>query len=560
MENGTVLPPTEYKPGDIAWVLTSTALVFLMCPGLGLFYAGMARMKHSLSLMMLSVLAVAMISIQWYFWGFSLTFSATGGKFIGNLDHIVGRGIGWEPHPSAPNIPSSAFFLFQLMFAAITPALAYGASAERMRIMPSILFLFLWSTVVYDVITYWVWGPNGWLNTMGVMDYAGGTPVHISSGSAAVAYAMVLGKRKDYNHPSTVPHNVAFVFIGTALLWFGWFGFNGGSALAANARGIQTIINSHLSACLGGLIWVFMDYRHNKKLTLIGFCTGAVAGLATITPGAGYVSSSSSLVFGLVGSIVCNLCVSWKSKFGFDDALDVFAVHYVGGLIGLLLTGIFAQQSIIALSYPPGATNVPHGGWLDGHYKQILVQMAAIGSVTAWSFVVTYIILYVMNKIPGLRLRLKDHEEEMGTDIAQMGESAYGFAPLLHNIHHSSIRTEDEESNIGSMLKNQDTVNSSIRMGDLPVHRVVTNNGAAPLSKTGTATSNVASGGSASTPGSAMNGSSATLNLDLHVLRPDESQEHPKRLPPMTESRRASFARKNEYHEDTSDSDRDQEQ
>ncbi|KAF9174067.1 hypothetical protein BGX21_005696 [Mortierella sp. AD011] len=557
MENSTEVAYPDYKPGDIAWVLTSTALVFLMCPGLGLFYAGMARMKHSLSLMMLSVLAVAMISIQWYFWGFSLTFSATGGKFIGNLDHIVGRGIGWEPHPSAPNVPSSAFFLFQLMFAAITPALAYGASAERMRIMPSILFLFLWSTTVYDVITYWVWGPNGWLNTMGVMDYAGGTPVHISSGSAAVAYAMVLGKRKDYNHPSTVPHNVAFVFIGTALLWFGWFGFNGGSAGAANARGIQTIINSHLSACVGGLIWVFMDYRHNKKLTLIGFCTGAVAGLATITPGAGYVTSSSSLVFGLVGSIVCNLCVGWKSKFGFDDALDVFAVHYVGGLIGLLLTGIFAQQKIIALSYPPGATDVPIGGWLDGHYSQILVQMAAIGSVTAWSFVITYGMLYLMDKVPGLRLRLKDHEEEMGTDMAQMGESAYGFAPLLHNIHHTSIRTEDEESNIGSISKNQDTVNSTIRLGDLPVHKLTGRN--STPGKAGANTSNIGSGGSATTP-TATNVSSETLNLDLHVLRPEESRDHPKRLPPMTESRRGSVACSNQYHEDTSDSEHDQDQ
>ncbi|ORZ06735.1 ammonium transporter AmtB-like domain-containing protein [Lobosporangium transversale] len=440
--------PTEYKPGDIAWVLTSTALVFLMCPGLGLFYAGMARMKHSLSLMMLSVLAVAMISIQWYFWGYSLTFSTTGGPFIGNLDHIVGRGIGWEPHPSAPNVPGSAFFLFQLMFAAITPALAYGATAERMRIMPSILFLFVWSTLVYDVITYWVWGPNGWLTVMGVMDYAGGTPVHISSGSAAVAYAMVLGKRKDYNHPSTVPHNVAFVFIGTALLWFGWFGFNGGSALAANARGVQTIINSHLSACVGGLVWVMLDYRHNKKLTLIGFCTGAVAGLATITPGSGFVSSSSSLVFGLVGAAVCNVCVSWKSKYLFDDALDVFAVHYVGGLIGLILTGVFAQQSIIGLGYPVGATNIPLGGWLDGNPKQILVQLAAIVSVTGWSFVVTYGILYIMNKIPGMRLRLEDHEEEMGTDMAQMGETAYGFLPMFHNHNHGTNR--DEESGLGT--------------------------------------------------------------------------------------------------------------
>ncbi|KAG0293894.1 hypothetical protein BGZ96_002117 [Linnemannia gamsii] len=547
---------TDYKPGDIAWVLTSTALVFLMCPGLGLFYAGMARMKHSLSLMMLSVLAVALVSIQWYFWGFSLTFSTTGGPFIGNLDHFVGRGISWEPHPSAPNVPMSAFFLFQLMFAAITPALAYGATAERMRIMPSILFLFVWSTLVYDVITYWVWGPNGWLTVMGVMDYAGGTPVHISSGSAAVAYAMVLGKRKDYNHPSTVPHNVAFVFIGTALLWFGWFGFNGGSALAANARGIQTIINSHLSACVGGIVWVMLDYRHNKKLTLIGFCTGAVAGLATITPGSGFVSSSSSLVFGFVGAGVCNLCVSWKSKYHFDDALDVFAVHYVGGLIGLILTGIFAQQSIIGLSYPAGATDVPLGGWLDGNYRQVLVQLAAIGSVTVWSFVVTYGILVVMNKIPGLRLRLKDDEEELGTDMAQMGETAYGFMPLL-------MRNPDEESGLGSMIsKGANENNSALRLNNLAdASQLAVGRGSGTPASSGAST--LGKGGNAELI--RVEGSTTTLNLDLHVPQSDEDENHPRRLPQMTEgpascqnnriSRVPSRHDKNDYTEDGTESD-----
>jgi Amt family ammonium transporter len=546
--------PTEYKPGDIAWVLTSTALVFLMCPGLGLFYAGMARMKHSLSLMMLSVLAVAMISIQWYLWGYSLTFSATGGPFIGNLDHALGRGIGWEPHPSAPHIPSSAFFLFQLMFAAITPALAYGASAERMRIMPSILFLFIWSTVVYDVITYWVWGYNGWLTKMGVMDYAGGTPVHISSGSAAVAYAMVLGKRKDYNHPSTVPHNVAFVFIGTALLWFGWFGFNGGSALAADARGIQAIINSHLSACVGGLVWVMMDYRHNKKLTLIGFCTGAVAGLATITPGSGFVSSSSSLAFGLVGSALCNICVSLKSKYHFDDALDVFAVHYVGGLIGLLMTGIFAQQSVIALSFPVGATDVPLGGWLDGNFHQVLVQLAAIGSVTGWAFFVTYGILWIMNKVPGLALRLEDHEEELGTDIAQMGETAYGYLPMLANFKGdmesglvSAATTTKSESDSNLHLTTVESISRPVRNPQKSKSSDIKEKDGLPGSSAG------------NTPtAAATNGSNTTLNLDLHELRPGEDEDHPKRLPPMTEqgahrSTRLAHAPRHDYTEESSD-------
>ncbi|GJJ77584.1 ammonium transporter, Amt family [Entomortierella parvispora] len=418
----------NYDSGSIAWILMATALVFLMCPGLGLFYSGLARAKNALSLMFLTMIAVSVVSIQWFFWGYSLTFSETGGPFVGNLAHFVGKNVGWNTHPNAPNIPSSTFFIFQLMFACITPALAFGASAERMKMGPSILFLFIWSTLIYNITTYWIWSPNGWLSVRGIMDYAGGTPVHISSGSAAVAYALVLGKRKDYGKTSQ-PHNVSFVYIGTGLLWFGWFGFNAGSALAANARAVQALINTHLAGSVGGLVWVLLDYRHEKKLSLIGYCTGAVAGLATITPGSGYVSGASSLVFGVLGSVICNICVAWKSKYHFDDALDVFAVHYVGGLVGLLLTGIFAQQSIIGLSYPVGATDVPLGGFLDGDYHRILIQMAAIGSVTAWSFCGTYVILSIMNRIPGLRLRLDENEEEMGTDMAQMGETAYGFMP-----------------------------------------------------------------------------------------------------------------------------------
>ncbi|KAJ2964319.1 hypothetical protein NQZ79_g814 [Umbelopsis isabellina] len=417
------MPATQWMDtGDTAWVMICAILVFIMCPGLGFFYAGLARAKNALSLMYLCVLAVAVVSFQWYLIGYSLTFSETGGPFIGDT----------EPHASAQTIPAACFMIFQMMFACITPALAFGSAAERMSLGPAIVFLFVWSTLVYDVITYWVWSGNGWLATLGVMDFAGGTPVHISSGLAAVAYAMVVGKRRDYDENVSTPHNVSFVFLGLALMWFGWFGFNAGSALAANARGVQSLIGTHLSGCVAALVWVLMDYRHSRKWSMIGLCTGAVAGLATITPGSGFVSSSSALAFGAIGSFVCNLAVQYKHKYHFDDALDVFAVHYIGGLVGLILTGIFAQQDIIALSYNEGDT-VPLGGWLDGNFIQLPIQLAAIVTVSVWSFVVTYIILVVINKIPFLRLRLNDEAEMMGVDWAEMGERAYAYLPLTES-------------------------------------------------------------------------------------------------------------------------------
>ncbi|KAI8084352.1 ammonium transporter AmtB-like domain-containing protein [Gilbertella persicaria] len=418
--------------GDTGWVLICTTLVFLMSPALGFFYAGLARAKNALSLMYLTVLSVAVVSFQWYLIGFSLTFSATGSSFIGDSTHFLLRGVGRKPQIPGQTIPASAFMLFQCMFAAITPALAFGSAAERMSLGPAILFIFIWSTLVYDIITNWVWAPNGWLAKMGVMDFAGGTPVHISSGLGAVAYAMVVGKRRDYNEDVNTPHNVSFVFLGLALMWFGWFCFNAGSAFAANARSVHSLVCTHLSGCTAAVVWVLMDYQHTRKWSIIGLCTGAVAGLATITPGSGFVSQASSLAFGAIGSIISNIIIRFKHRLGFDDALDVFAVHYIGGLVGLVLTGIFAEQWVIALGYPEGtpASDMPRGGWLDGHWMQVPVQLAAIVTISAWSFVMTYLILVVLNKIPSFKLRLADEDEIIGTDWAEMGERAYGYLPM----------------------------------------------------------------------------------------------------------------------------------
>ncbi|KAI8986487.1 ammonium transporter AmtB-like domain-containing protein [Pilobolus umbonatus] len=450
MDNSTLLTPTEdyeINTGDTTWIMICTCLVFLMSPALGFFYAGLARAKNALSLMYLTVLSVTVVSVQWYLIGYSLVFSETGGKFIGDAANFILRDVGRKPSSIAPTIPAGTFAIFQCMFASLTPALAFGSAAERMSLGPAIAFIFVWTTLVYDVITCWVWGPHGWLLELGVMDYAGGTPVHISSGLAAVAYAFVLGKRRDYNENVNTPHNVSFVFLGLAFLWFGWFAFNGGSAFAANARAVHSLITTHLSACVAAIVWVLLDHWNTGKWSIIGLCTGAVAGLATITPGSAYVSPSSSIAFGVVGSAVCYLALNYKHKYRFDDALDVFAVHYIGGFVGLVLTGIFAQQKYVALGYAVGTPleDIPMGGWLDGNWMKVPVQLAAVASVSGWSFLVTYIILIVINKIPGVSLRLADEDEIIGTDWAEMGERAYDY--LDQQQDRISPRLSNEEMN-----------------------------------------------------------------------------------------------------------------
>ncbi|KAI8884242.1 ammonium transporter [Backusella circina FSU 941] len=441
-------PSYTISSGDTAWVMICACLVFLMSPALGFFYAGLARAKNALSLMYLTVLSVAVVSFQWYLIGYSLTFSETGGKFIGDTAHFLLRGVGTKPASPQQTIPASAFMIFQCMFAAVTPALAFGSAAERMSLGPAIIFIFVWTTLVYDIITCWVWGPNGFLTQMGVMDFAGGTPVHISSGLAAVAYAVVVGKRRDYHENVNTPHNVSFVFLGLALMWFGWFAFNAGSALGANARSVNSLVCTHISACTAAVVWVLLDYRHSRKWSIIGLCTGVVAGLATITPGSGFVTPSSALAFGAIGSLVCYVALNYKHKYGFDDALDVFAVHYIGGLVGLVLTGVFAQQKVIALGYPEGTSLdlIPVGGWLDGRFIQVPIQLAAIVSVSVWSFVVTYLILIIINKIPALQLRLADEDEIIGTDWAQMGERAYGYLPFYEGAESPRRSNEDEST------------------------------------------------------------------------------------------------------------------
>ncbi|KAF9375103.1 hypothetical protein CPB97_011695 [Podila verticillata] len=423
--NSTEVPPpiigSEFNAGDIAWTLASTALVWLMIPGIGYFYSGMARSKNALSLIMLSCCSVAVVSFQWFLFGYSLTFSKSGNSIIGNFENAFFRGVLDQPSVGSPKIPDIVFMIFQCMFAALTPALAIGAAAERGRIVPTLVFIFLWTTFVYDFIACWTWSSNGWSSVMGGLDFAGGTPVHISSGAAALAYAIVLGRRtgdqKDFR-----PHSMSNVVIGTVFIWFGWFGFNGGSALSANLRAAMACVVTNLAASVGGITWVLLDYRHDHKLSVLGFCSGAVAGLVAITPASGFVAPASAVAIGFLGACACNMAVRLKHFLKYDDAFDVFAVHGVGGIVGNLLTGIFAQSWVAALD---GVT-VIKGGWLDGHWIQIAYQLADSTAGMTWSFGVTYLILIIMNKIPGLALRADPRFEHSGLDIAELGEMAYG--------------------------------------------------------------------------------------------------------------------------------------
>jgi Amt family ammonium transporter len=421
-----------YNNGDIAWTLASTALVWIMIPGVGFFYSGLLRRKNALSMIYLSMMTVAVVSFQWFFWGFSLAFSETGSAFIGDLKYFALRGVLEKPSIGSTRIPSIVFCVYQLMFAAITPILAIGAAAERGRLGPLIVFVFIWSTIVYDPIACWTWNANGWSFKLGGLDFAGGTPVHISSGTAGLAMSIYLGKRKGWGTERLAykPNNTSFVVLGTLMLWFGWFGFNGGSALSANLRAAQACIVTNLAASVAGLTWMFWDYRLERKWSAVGFCSGAISGLVAITPASGFVGAPAAVAIGVVGGTACNFATQLKHLLKYDDTLDIFASHGVGGMVGNLMTGLFAQASVAGFD---GITEIP-GGWIDHHYIQLGYQAADCAAGFGYSFVMTTIILWVMHYIPGLRLRASEEDEILGIDDAEMGEFAYDYVGIESEI------------------------------------------------------------------------------------------------------------------------------
>ena len=403
--------------GDTAWVLTAAALVMFMTPGLALFYGGLVRAKNVLGTVMQSMIALGVVTILWVLIGYSIAFGPDVGLLVGGLGHLGLSGVGAEPNSLAPTIPASAFMVFQLMFAVITPALITGAFAERMRFGGYLLFLALWSVLVYAPVAHWVWG-GGFLGPAGIgaLDFAGGTVVHVNAGAAALAAAIYLGRRRDFGTGAMRPHNVPMVLLGAGILWFGWFGFNAGSALSAGGLASSAFVATQLGAAGGMLGWLVPERLRHERATTIGAATGAVAGLVAITPASGFVGPLPALLIGLVAGVVCFAAVELKGRLSLDDSLDVVGVHLVGGIVGALLTGVFASL----LVNPTGA---------DGSLAQVGRQAVAVGVTLVFSFGATMAILRLVDRTVGLRV--DETAEEEGLDRSQHGERAYVFGDAI---------------------------------------------------------------------------------------------------------------------------------
>jgi Amt family ammonium transporter len=411
-------PASKIDKGDTAWMLTSSALVLLMtAPGLALFYGGMVRQKNALGTLMQSFIVMALISLQWVLWGYSLAFGPDKGGVIGGLEWIGLRGVGAEPFDAySKTIPHQAFMLFQMMFAIITPALITGAFAERKKFSSFIVFILAWATIVYDPLAHWVWGDGGWLKKLGALDFAGGTVVHISSGVSALICAIVIGKRHGYGHQPMQPHNLPMTVMGAALLWFGWFGFNAGSALEANGLAVSAFLATNTATAAAALGWMFTEWAMRGKPTVLGAASGAVAGLVAITPASGYVGPISSIIIGAVAGFLCYTACNVKSRLGYDDSLDVVGVHGVGGTWGALATGLFASKAV-----NDGGAD----GLFFGNPAQLWYQIVAVLATYVLAIVGTFVILKVIDVLMGLRISADD--EAAGLDLSQHSETAYTF-------------------------------------------------------------------------------------------------------------------------------------
>ncbi len=401
--------------GDTAWLLVSAALVMLMTPGLALFYGGMVRSKNVLGTIMQSFIVIGLISVEWALVGYGLAFGPDHGGVIGDLSWAGLSGVGLAPNPDyAATVPHLAFMAFQMMFAVITPALITGAFAERFRFSTFVVFMLLWALLVYNPVAHWVWGVGGWIRNLGALDFAGGTVIHITSGISALAAALVVGKRKGFGADNMAPHNLPMTVLGAAILWFGWFGFNAGSALAAGELSSGAFVATHLAASAATLSWVFVEWMHRGKPTVLGAASGCVAGLVGITPGAGFVTPMAAIVIGLGAGALCYGAIMMKGRFGYDDSLDVVGVHFVGGMFGALATGLFATKAV----NPAGADGLFHG-----NPKLFLVQALAAGIAMAYAFCVSYGLLVLLDRTMGLRV--DPEHESMGLDLSQHGEAGY---------------------------------------------------------------------------------------------------------------------------------------
>ena len=400
---------------DTAWVLMSAALVLMMTPALAFFYGGMVRRKNVSATLMQCLIIVALISVQWVLFGYSLAFGPDKGHFIGSLSWAGLSNVGMEPSSYAPTIPHQAYMVFQMMFAIITPALIIGAFAERMKFKVLLIFVLVWSTIVYDPIAHWVWAENGWLRNQGALDFAGGTVVHISAGLAALAAALAIKPRRGFGKEAMEPGNMPFIVLGAGLLWFGWFGFNAGSALASGTLAVSAFVVTNTAAAMGGLSWMTMTWMFGGKPSIIGAASGAIAGLVAITPASGYVKPMPALIIGLGAGIFCYLALRLRSRYlKLDDSLDVWACHGVGGIWGAVATGLFATVAVNAAG---------GNGAFYGHLGQLGTQLEAIAVVSAYSFGLTFIILKVLDRVIGVNV--SEEDEMSGLDLSQHGERAY---------------------------------------------------------------------------------------------------------------------------------------
>ncbi len=396
--------------GDTSWMLASTALVMLMTPGLALFYGGMVRSKNVLSTMMHSFSCLGVVTVLWVLFGYSLSFGPDMLGIIGTLDWFGLEGVGVEPGPYAPTIPHLLFCSFQLMFAVITPALITGAFAERLRFTSFVIFTAMWAVFVYFPVCHWVWG-GGWLGRLGALDFAGGTVIHVNSGAAALAAALVVGKRKGYRSEAFYPHNLTLTMFGAGLLWFGWFGFNAGSALSSGSTASLAFMNTQVATAVAALSWITCERVIRSKPTTLGFASGAVAGLVAITPAAGYVTPMYSLIIGLAAGVLCYFAILAKERFGYDDSLDVVGIHGAGGLWGAAATGLFAS--------------VGGAGLVSGNPRQLIVQMTGALAVTLYSFAATSAILLAIGRFT--KLRVEEEDEVQGLDLGEHGETGYSL-------------------------------------------------------------------------------------------------------------------------------------
>ena len=405
--------------GDIAWVITATALVMIMTPALGFFYGGLVRRKNLVATIVQCLMIFSVVSLVWALWGYSLTFGDPIGGFIGGFSHLGLNGVGAAPDARySATIPALLYFAFQLKFAAITPALIIGAFAGRVRLKSLLIFIVAWTTLVYVPIAMWIWNSGGWLHQLGVVDFAGGLVVHTSAGVSAIAAALVIGRRSDEERRETRPNNVPYVILGTAILWFGWFGFNAGSALAANSVAVDALVTTNLAAAAAGVAWMLVDWILKGRPSAVGMAVGSVCGLAAVTPAAGFVGPSASILIGLVAGVMCNFIANWRARTRLDDSLDVFACHGAGGMWGTLATGLFAATAVNATG---------PNGLFNGNPHQALVQLFGIVVVAVFAFVGSYVLLRVINVVSPLRVA--PEEEGKGLDIAEFGEEAYESAP-----------------------------------------------------------------------------------------------------------------------------------